>query len=137
MKRRFRFLFILVPIAFAALAIFVTMTLWNWIMPALFGLGMLTFFKAAGILLLAKILFGFRGYSRFGGWGGHGHGRMSFAFVGMGHRHRYSGNREEWKQKMQEKWQSLSPEQREKFSSRCGKWFETKTNAGSENTETK
>ena len=133
MKRRLRVLFILVPIAFAALAIFITMTLWNWLMPALFGLGMLTFFKAAGVLLLAKILFGSRGHSRFGN---HGPSRMSFAFIGMRHSHHYSGNREEWKQKMQERWQHLTPEQKEKFSGRCGKWFNNKTNAGSVNTET-
>ena len=97
MKRRFRFLFILVPIIFAALAIFITMSLWNWLMPALFGIGMLTFIKAAGVLLLAKILFGSRGHSRFGNYGT---SRMSFAFIGMRHSHYYNGNREEQKQKI-------------------------------------
>lgn len=37
---------------------YVFMWLWNWLMPELFGLGTLTFWKAAGLLLLAKIIFG-------------------------------------------------------------------------------
>lgn len=32
--------------------------LWNWLMPAIFGLGVLTFWQAFGIVLLAKLLFG-------------------------------------------------------------------------------
>ncbi len=34
------------------------MWLWNWLMPALFGLGEITYWQAFGILLLAKIFFG-------------------------------------------------------------------------------
>lgn len=34
------------------------MLLWNWLMPELFGLPTITFWQAAGILLLCKILFG-------------------------------------------------------------------------------
>ena len=37
--------------------------LWNWLMPAIFGLGEITFWQAFGIVLLAKLLFG----------AGHGH----------------------------------------------------------------
>jgi hypothetical protein len=37
--------------------------LWNWLMPAIFGLGVITFWQAFGIVLLAKLLFG----------AGHGH----------------------------------------------------------------
>ncbi|MBN2199105.1 MAG: hypothetical protein JW747_04575 [Candidatus Aminicenantes bacterium] len=54
-------------VAFAAFFAFlfgiVVKLLWNWLMPALFGLGTITFWQAFGIVLLAKILFG-----------GHGHG---------------------------------------------------------------
>ena len=32
--------------------------LWNWLMPAIFGLGIITFWQAFGIVLLAKLLFG-------------------------------------------------------------------------------
>src|SRR5688572_1951842 len=31
---------------------FVVMSLWNWLMPALFGFGMITFWQALGLLLL-------------------------------------------------------------------------------------
>ncbi len=49
---------------FAFLFGLVVKVLWNWLMPAIFGLGTITFWQAFGIVLLAKILFG-----------GHGHGR--------------------------------------------------------------
>jgi hypothetical protein len=48
---------------FAFLFGLVVKVLWNWLMPAVFGLGTITFWQAFGIVLLAKILFG-----------GHGHG---------------------------------------------------------------
>ncbi len=120
MKRRFRFLFILIPVVFIAAASLVTMGLWNWIMPALFGLGAITYFKAAGILLLAKILFGWPGSGKFSSHG-HNHFRR-LAFAGnINHQHSVGHN--PWKTKMQERWQSLSPEQKEKFSAPCGKRF--------------
>ena len=36
--------------------------LWNWLMPAIFGLGVITFWQAFGLVLLAKILFGAFGH---------------------------------------------------------------------------
>ena len=110
MIRRFRFLFILVPIAFITAATFATMGLWNWLMPSLFGFGTLTFLKALGIFALARLFFGSRG-----GWG---HRRFAWA----GHGRHYMGN-EEWKQRMQEKWQNMDATQRERFQSRCGRRF--------------
>ena len=35
--------------------------LWNWLMPALFGLREVTFWQALGLLALCRILFGGRG----------------------------------------------------------------------------
>jgi len=32
--------------------------LWNWLMPALFGLGQLTYWQALGLLALCRLLFG-------------------------------------------------------------------------------
>jgi len=123
MRHKFRFLFILVPIAFISAATFATMGLWNWLMPSLFGVGTLTFLKALGIFALARLFFGGRGW---GGWR-----RRRFAFAGH-----YDPQRQaEWQQKMQDKWQNLSPEQRAKFSSRCGRWYNFDTDAKS--TETK
>ncbi len=34
------------------------MLLWNWLMPELFGLITITFWQAAGIVLLARLIFG-------------------------------------------------------------------------------
>ena len=44
---------------FAATAFtFGLMFLWNWLMPAIFGLTIITFWQALGLLILSKILFG-------------------------------------------------------------------------------
>jgi hypothetical protein len=127
MIHKFRFLFILVPIAFITAATFATMGLWNWLMPSFFGVGTLTFLKALGIFALARLFFGGRG---FGGWR---HRRLAFAG------HYNPQHQAEWLQRMHDKWQNLSPEQRTKFSSYCGGRFnfntETKgTETKSENT---
>jgi Ca2+/H+ antiporter, TMEM165/GDT1 family len=77
---------------------FIVMSLWNWLAPAVLGLHAITFWQALGILILSKILFGgFRG-----GPGGGGR----------------------WKHRVNERWQQMTPEEREKFrqgmASRCG-----------------
>lgn len=59
---------IVFAVLFAFLFGIVVKLLWNWLMPALFGLGTITFWQAFGIVLLAKILFG-----------GHGHGSPAHA----------------------------------------------------------
>ncbi len=118
MIRRFRFLFILIPIAFVTAAAFATMGLWNWLMPALFGVGSLTFLKALGIFALARLFFGGRG----GGWRG-----RRFAFAG----HRHGMNHDEWQQRMQEKWQNMDAGQRERVRSRCGGRFNFEPDAKS------
>lgn len=81
---------------------FVVMLLWNWLMPALFGWRAIGFWQALGLVLLSKILFGgFRG-----GWG---HGRH-------------------WRHRMRERWENMTPEQREQFrervQARCGNFRE-------------
>lgn len=102
MKRKFRFLFVLVPVAFVTLGALVTMGLWNWLVPSLFGLGMIGFWQAAGILVLARILFGWRG--------GHHHAHLRHAYAGSScHAHM-----------MHRRWHSLTPEQREKLEKRWG-----------------
>ena len=62
------FIAIFGAIAIAALALlfgYVVMLLWNWLIPSIFGLGVITFWQAVGIVILAKLLFG-----GFGGGGG-------------------------------------------------------------------
>lgn len=99
-------------VALAALGFgYVTMQLWNWLMPAVFGLKVITFWQAFGILILGKILFG--GFHRGGRWGrgcGCGHG---------GWKHR-GGH---WKNRWESKMENMSPEEKEKFMkgmNKCG-----------------
>lgn len=43
---------------FAFLFGYFVMLLWNWLMPTIFGLTTITFWQAAGIVLLARLIFG-------------------------------------------------------------------------------
>jgi len=55
------FIVIFGAIAIVALALlfgYVVMLLWNWLIPAIFGLGVISFWQAVGIVILAKLLFG-------------------------------------------------------------------------------
>ena len=72
--------------------------LWNWLLPPLFGWHEITFWRAVGLLALCRLLFG-----SFGGrpmW------------------------RSNWRRRMGERWESMTPEEREKFRQgmrgRCG-----------------
>jgi hypothetical protein len=77
--------------AFALVAAFVVMALWNALMPDLFGWRAIGFGQALGLLVLSRIL--------LGGWrGGRGHGM---------HGH--------WRARMAERWERMTPEEREKF----------------------
>ena len=59
-RRRARKLFVLLPIGILAIAIFGfgVMSLWNWLVPALFGGKLITFWQALGMLVLSRILVG-------------------------------------------------------------------------------
>jgi hypothetical protein len=100
--RRHRFVRGLKFVLFAALFItvfgFVVMSLWNWLMPALFGWHLINFWQAVGVLVLSKILFG--------------------GFRGHPGRHLY------WRRRMMERWEQMTPKEREKFRQgmrgRCG-----------------
>ena len=74
------------------------MGLWNWLMPAIFGLKAITFWQALGLLFLSKLLF----------TGFHGRSRRSM----------------HWRHRMTERWERMTPEEREKFREgmrgRCG-----------------
>lgn len=45
--------------------------LWNWLMPGIFGLPVITYLQAVAMLVLARLL--------FGGFGRHGHPRGAYA----------------------------------------------------------
>ncbi len=98
-KKGIMFLFIFI----AAVLVFglVVMGLWNAILPAVLGVKTITFTQALGILVLSKIL--------FGGFGGGGR--------------RWRGS-PAWKEKMKQRWDNMTAEEREKFKgglkNRCG-----------------
>jgi hypothetical protein len=97
-------LFFIIPAAVIGIALFITvggwlvMSLWNWLLPPLFGCRMLTFWQAVAMLALCRILFG--------------------GVSGRGWRRSYSGRR------MGERWGRMTPEEREKIRQgmreRCG-----------------
>ena len=68
-------MFWIAPLALAAMVLFafiggiVVMALWNWLLPTLFGIHVITFWQALGILILARILFGGFGPGARGGSG--------------------------------------------------------------------
>jgi len=66
--------------------------LWNWLMPMLFHLPMITFWQGLGLLALSWLFFG--------------------GLRGSGPR---SGYRRHWRRRMQERWEQMTPEEREKF----------------------
>jgi hypothetical protein len=67
---------IVIAVAFAAVfGIFVQM-LWNWLMPALFNLGRITYGQAFGLMILARLIFGVGHHGR----GSHGFGRGKHGF---------------------------------------------------------
>jgi uncharacterized membrane protein len=101
---------IIAPLAILAMVIFtfiggeVVKLLWNWLAPMLFGLRLITFWQAIGLLALCRILFGGFGM----GGGGHRNSR--------GMRGRTDGRiRERIRERMEDRWEELTPEQRERF----------------------
>ncbi|HZK97367.1 MAG TPA: hypothetical protein VFC67_24405 [Prolixibacteraceae bacterium] len=58
------------------LFVFITMLLWNWLVPLLFHGPVVTYWQAAGLIVLSKIIF-----SGFGHGGG-GHDRRRHANMG-------------------------------------------------------
>jgi hypothetical protein len=90
--------FVLFAALFFVVFSIVVMNLWNWLMPALFGWRLITFWQAVGVLILSKILFG--------------------GFRGRPGRHMF------WRHRMMERWEHMTPEEREKFRQavrgRCG-----------------
>ena len=84
-----------------ALVSYIVMLLWNALIPVIFHLTAISFWQAAGILILSKILFGF-------GKGGH------------------RGGGAPWMHHRMERFKNMSPEERERFKeqmrARCGNW---------------
>jgi hypothetical protein len=76
---------------------FIVKSLWNVLIPPIFGWHTITFWQGIGLLLLSKILFG--GF------------------------HRHGGGRSRWRQRMKDRWENMTPDERDKFRQgmRCGR----------------
>jgi hypothetical protein len=100
MKRHWRraLKFLVFAVVAAVVLSVVVMSLWNWLMPTIFGSRLITFWQALGLLVLSRVLFG-----RFGGG---------------------PGRRMHWRHRMMERWNQMTPGEREKFmegmKGRCG-----------------
>ena len=95
-RMRMRFL---MPIVFLAIAVAfsaIVMLLWNWLMPAIFGIVSINFWQALGIIILCRILLG-----NFGG-------RNRTRHAGMEHRMHDRNS-------IREKWMEMTPEQRKEL----------------------
>lgn len=104
-KQRFFFRkkFIFIPflvLGMLALISYVVMLLWNNLLPDIFHVTAITYWQAAGLLILCKILFGFGGPRGRGG--------------------------APWMRHKMERFKNMSPEEQERFReemrARCGKW---------------
>ncbi len=101
MKHRINRGILFVPLFIGGVFLFglLLMLLWNAVLPAAVpAIKAINYWQAMGIFVLSKILFGFNR-----GWG---------------------GRRHQWKQRMDQKWNNMTPEEREKFNTewknRCG-----------------
>lgn len=80
---------VLLVVAACAVFGFIVEGLWNLLIPPIFGWHTITFWQALGLLILSKILFG--GF------------------------HRHAGGHSNWRRRMKERWEQMTPEQREQF----------------------
>ena len=85
---------------------YVAMSLWNWLMPTLFGLKTLDYWQAIGLLVLSWIFFG-----RFRGGHWHRHGRH-------------------WRHRMQERLASMSPEELKRYTEEMQDWHRRNPDRG-------
>ncbi len=102
-RLHFRKKLIFVPfliVGVLALVSYIVMLLWNNLLPDIFHITTITYWQAAGILILSKILFGFGGPKGRGG--------------------------APWMRHKMERFKNMSPEEQERFReqmrARCGKW---------------
>ena len=91
--KKYRFLRALRIALFVTLAVtvisFIVMSLWNALMPGIFAVRAISFWQALGLLVLSKILFG--GFRPYAGGGAR------------------------WRRRMIERWEQMTPEERERF----------------------
>ena len=98
--------FAVMALAFIALFSLITMLLWNALIPDIFKGPSITYFQALGLLILTKILF----------------------VIGPARRPPFMrGHHDEWRKRMHDRWEKMSPEERERWKNKCGghwQWHE-------------
>jgi hypothetical protein len=103
-------LIFIAPLAIVGMLVFITIggeivqQLWNWLLPPLFGWRQITFWQALGMLVLCRIL--------FGGSGWRGSGRSNI------------------RRRMEERFEHMAPEERERFRERMRERFGFGPSAG-------
>ena len=101
--KKYKKFFLFIPMMLFGLSAisYIVMLLWNWLMPVIFKLPNVSFFQAAGLFALSKILF------------------SSFNFNGRNKRMYFNNH------VMKEKMMNMSEEERQQFKAqwkqRCGK----------------
>jgi len=100
------------PLAIVGLALFIALGgvivqwLWNWLLPPLFGFRQIAFWQAVGLLALCRILFG------------------GFGFRGGSHAGIRRRIADRMTDRVAERWEHMTPEERERFRQRvrerCG-----------------
>jgi hypothetical protein len=111
MKNTIKFRFGGIGIMLVTCAVFgvVVMLLWNILMPQIFALPILNYWQAAGLLILARVLFG-----------GIGHGFGRRGAFGSGEDRLFNhGN------KFREKWMNMSADERKEFIEKEKDFFKT------------
>lgn len=88
---------LIIGVAIVVVLSLVVMSLWNALLPAIFGVKSIGFWQALGLLALCRILFGGLGFHR--------------GMFGMAPARR----------RMHERWMTMTPEQREEFAQRFGR----------------
>ncbi|EOW1325767.1 hypothetical protein [Klebsiella aerogenes] len=88
---------LIIGVAIVVVLSLVVMSLWNALLPAIFGVKSIGFWQALGLLALCRILFGGLGFHR--------------GMFGMAQARR----------RMHERWMTMTPEQREEFAQRFGR----------------
>jgi len=90
--RRFFHILRVLAIVIVAFTVFgfVVSGLWNYLMPGLFGLRTITFWQAVGLIVLGRLILG--GFPFRPGFGS-----------------------APWRRRMMERWEQMTPEEREKF----------------------
>lgn len=98
-------MFLLVTFGLVAFS-FITMHLWNWLMPLIFDLPIITWSQAFGLLVLSKIIFGFSKGNKC---------CCSF------NKNSHSSN---LKEKLKKRFENLSDEEKTKMKNKCNSWFD-------------